>query len=370
TLLVPAAFGIATVSLCLFLHGQARRGLGLLFGSVAGLLLAWLGLGQNPLHLGPYFLNGLRLTAAYDQTMWADPFPGLKWVALLMLALVVTAVFLSFEHSPSKKQSKWYRLVTLVWLCGFLFVIWKHGFVRAGRDHVEVFFGFVPTLALALDAWPFDRRARRLWARGLALACCLTAVLALRWLFAGNLTAVLTRPFRVGAGHAASIWAPAKYQGQLKDLQLVERTANQLPHLSEKIGRGSVDVFGCSQAYAIFNNFNYRPRPVFQSYAAYSAPLMNLNEQFYFSPRAPEFVLFSLNPIDERFPPLEDGRVFRDLFINYQPVGVEGPFLLLKTKPPVAPTLTLLREGIIGPGDVVGLKEYGDANLWLEMGLK
>src|SRR5262249_51796462 len=146
--------------------------------------------------------------------------------------------------------------------------------------------------------------------------------------------------------------------------------ANQLPRLRSHVGKASVDVFGCNQSYAIFNNLNFRPRPVFQSYVAYSEALMNLNEQFYFSPRAPEYVLFALSPIDERFPPLEDGRLFRDLFINFQPVDVEGPFLLLKTKQSVAPTLTLLREGTLGIGDVIGLKEYGKANLWLEIELK
>ncbi|HVV70305.1 MAG TPA: hypothetical protein VHI52_02210, partial [Verrucomicrobiae bacterium] len=251
TLLFPAAFGLAAIGACSLLQGRRKQGVGLMMGTAAGFVLTWLCLGQNLSHLGPYFLNGIRLSAAYDGTMWADPYPGLKWAALVMLALVVGAVALCFGAAPQERReatAKWSGVMAGAWLCGFLFVIWKHGFVRAGRDHVEVFFGFVPSLALALEAWPLQRRSRRLWVRGLALTCCLVAVFALRWLFAGNLAAVVTRPFRLAWTHTGNLAAPLTYQHQLKDLQQAERAANQLPHFSSQIGRSRVDVFGCNQA--------------------------------------------------------------------------------------------------------------------------
>jgi len=370
TLLFPAAVGLGAISLCLHLQRKTRFAVALVLGSGSGLLLAWLCLGQSLPHLGPYFVHGFQLTAAYDQTMWADPFPVLKWPALLMLLLAGVLVFYCFNPAEGGTPSKWYPLVLRLWLSALVFIIWKHGFVRAGRDHVEVFFGFVPTLALVLWAWPCAQLSRERWLRGLSLATCVVALFAIQWLFAGNLGSCLARPFRLAALHLGNFWAPRAYQRQMRELQQIETEANQLPQITSKVGRARVDMFGCNQAYAIFNHLNFHPRPVFQSYVAYSAPLMSLNEQFYFSPKAPEFVLFSLNPIDDRFPPLEDARVFRNLLINYQPVGTEGPFLLLKSRQTVAPTLTLLREGTLGPGDVIGLKEYGNVNLWLELDLR
>jgi len=370
TLLFAAMLSLGALAACFSLERKPSLALGLIIGSGALLLLAWTILGQDPLNLGPFLANAVRISAGYDQAMWADPFPVLKWPGLLMVILAWSVSFLCLMPATERKNSKWYGGVMLIWLTSFLFIVWKHGFVRAGRDHLEVFFGVVPAMALVMGAWPCACRARRLWARSLALTCCVVSVVAVQWLFAGNLKSCLARPFRLAALHATNLMKPIQYQRQLRELQQAEGEANQLPRLRSKIGSASVDVFGCNQAYAIFNHLNFRPRPVFQSYAAYSAPLMSLNEQFYFSKRAPDYVLFALNPIDERFPPLEDARLFRDLLINYQPLDAEGPFLLLKARQCVTPSLSLLREGTIGAGDVIGLKGYGNADLWLEIGVE
>jgi len=149
------------------------------------------------------------------------------------------------------------------------------------------------------------------------------------------------------------------------------RREAQLPRLRRIIGRASADVFGQRQAYAMFNDLDYRPRPVFQSYAACNARLMRLNEQFYLSKAAPQYVLFQLVALDFKFPPLEDAWVLRDLLINYQPVSAEGLFLLFKAKAKSSepPRLRLLRQGVVGPGKPIDLREYGDADLWLEIDL-
>jgi len=63
--------------------------------------------------------------------------------------------------------------------------------------------------------------------------------------------------------------------------------------------------------------------------------------------------------------------LFRDLLINYHPLDLEGPFLFLKAKPQfAAPGLTLIKEGVVRAGESIGLKDYGNANLWLEITLE
>jgi hypothetical protein len=155
----------------------------------------------------------------------------------------------------------------------------------------------------------------------------------------------------------------------MNDLIEAKKAEAQLPRFRDLIGRASVDVFGQYAVYALFNDLNYRPRPVFQSYVACNARLMRLNEQSYLSPAAPEYVMFGLAPIDRKFPPLEDAMVLRDLLINYEPVAAEGGFLLLRAKSADAPRLTLLREGTVRPGERIDLRAFGDADLWLELDL-
>jgi hypothetical protein len=149
-----------------------------------------------------------------------------------------------------------------------------------------------------------------------------------------------------------------------------DRLEARLPRCRAIIGSASVDVFGQNQVYALLNGLNYRPRPVFQSYSACNGRLMRLNEQFYLSSAAPEYVMFSLAPIDRKFPPLEDAMVLRDLLLNYEPAVAEGEFLLLKLKSTHTPRLRLLEQGAVRAGERIDLSGYGGSDLWLEIDLK
>ena len=131
-----------------------------------------------------------------------------------------------------------------------------------------------------------------------------------------------------------------------------------------------MDVFGQCQAYALHNDLNYRPRPVFQSYVACSRFLMQLNEQFYRSRAAPEYVLFRLFALDRKFPPLEDAPLLRTLLANYQPLTTEGPFILLKRATAEPPVTSLVREGTVRASEAIDLRGFGGTDLWLEVSLE
>jgi hypothetical protein len=156
----------------------------------------------------------------------------------------------------------------------------------------------------------------------------------------------------------------------MRDLQDAERDAMQLPKVRARASHSTVDVFGFRQSYAVFNELNFKPRPVFQSYAAYSRALMRRNEAFYGSTNAPQFTLFRLEALDEHFPPLEDGFLLRDLLFNYEPVDAEGPFLLLKRKGAAPVVLQFVREGAVRPGELIDLRDQTSADLWLQLQLE
>ena len=207
------------------------------------------------------------------------------------------------------------------------------------------------------------------WARVGAAACCLICLMTLQSLFFAPLKWSLYEPLRVIPQNLGSLLRPGEYKRQMIKMQQEQLRGVELPKLCNMIGTSSVDVFGQDQSYAIFNRLNYKPRPVFQSYLAYNVPLMRLNEQFYLSPAAPDYVLFALAPIDHKFPPLEDALTLRCLLINYEPVEAEGPFLLLKAHPKLSirPNLTLLREGTVQLGGVIDLKDWSNDNIWMEI---
>jgi len=172
------------------------------------------------------------------------------------------------------------------------------------------------------------------------------------------------------AQHLTVLAAPEHYQRSLNAAVEEIRRNGALPEFRKITGNASVDCFGYCQIYALFNGLNYRPAPVFQSYAACDERLTRLNEQFYLSPAAPDYVIFTLGPMDRKFPPLDDSRVLRDFLINYAPVGTEGRFLLLKKNRTEPPRMSFLRAGVVKAGDTISLASFGETNLWLELDLQ
>jgi hypothetical protein len=134
---------------------------------------------------------------------------------------------------------------------------------------------------------------------------------------------------------------------QTYDQQTEEiRKKFDLPAIRAHIGQKSVDIISYDQAVLLLNGFNWRPRPVFQSYVTFTPELLKANANFLDSQRAPDFVIFQLQTIDGRFPTLDDSSVLWMLFHDYTPVLTEKSYLLLQRKeqsqsssPPLMPVL-------------------------------
>jgi hypothetical protein len=293
------------------------------------------------------------------------------WAGLVVMLLAAAAVIIRAFHAydAQQKHRTWLRGLLLAWLASLLFLSWKHGLARGDAYHVVYFFGFVPVLALALEVLPCESRVARLWARISGALACVLSILALQSYFFAPGVRSLQQPFRNLSYYARCLLRPAEYCQHMNQAILAKQNEARLPALRERIGHASADVFGDNAVYAIFNDLNYRPRPVFLSYLACTSPLIRLNEQFYLSPAAPEYVMFSLGGIDRRLAPLEDALVLRDLLINYVPVGGEGGFVLLKARSAEPARLSLLREGVVHPGERIDLRGFGSTNLWLEITL-
>jgi len=356
----------------LAVRGRARLGAGMMAGFGAAIALGWMAAGQNLSHLGAHLMNALAIVHGYNETLgWeALSLAHDSGLALMVLAVGMAVVRAVTAFKGERPRTGWRRLLLLAWLGSFLFPIWKHGFVRGDTGHLVYFFGFIPVLALALEILPSEVGRARNWARGLAIACCLLSLLTVQTLVFPPVLRSLTQPFRFFVYHTRCLLRPGEYLREMNSVREANRVRARLPVLRDTIGRASVDVFGQRQVYALLNDLNYRPRPVFQSYAACNARLMRLNEEYYLSAKAPEYVMFDLTPIDRKFPPLEDAMMLRHLLANYEPAGAEGGFLLLKRTSTHAPQLTLRREGAAHLGEHIDLRGLGVGQLWLEISMK
>jgi hypothetical protein len=337
-------------------------------GLPAGFLVGWMGAGQKIENLGSFLSNVFSIAASYDQNVGLEGLSTLTRQGLLVLALAAaTVVVRALAAFPAHEEHvRLRRIVFLGWLSSLLFLIWKHGFVRADLYHTAAVLGFFPVFALLLDIIPGTGTFTTVAARVLGLASCVFACVAVQTLFLADLKSSLLQPFRAFALNLRTYTNPSGYGKQMLELQATARKEAALPEIRKIVGDSTVDVFGQDQVYALFNDLNYHPRPVFQSYMAYNNRLMGLNEEFYLSKAAPDYVLFELSAVDRKFPPLEDAWVLRYLLMNYEPAFLEKHFQLLHRKSSVPAQLSLLQEGTVRLGEPIALGS-ADSAVWLEV---
>jgi hypothetical protein len=360
---------LLTVAAWQVLHGQRRAAVWLVCGSAAVFLTGWIVLGQKLSSLWPHFIYALDLSNGYNLTMSTSGPREFRVVAVVTAVLAMLAITLRTLTFSARHFSFLGRALLPLWLIFVSFLAWKHGIVRAD-GHEAFFFGFAATLTVALESLPSTSPWSRRTAQGATLLVVLLGYSAVTWRFPGSSVAqTLNSPFARFSRNLRIIAYSAPYRRNMEQALAAQRERSQLPRLRARVGEATVDVFGQNQAFALYNELNYHPRPVFQSYCAYTRGLINLNQQFYEGTAAPDFILFNLSPLDSRLPALEDSGALRTLLARYQLIDGEGLFLLFQRVRDQVPRLVFLREGTTSVGEAIPLNEPSDDDLWMEITL-
>ncbi len=374
--LIVSIFSAAVIMTDSLLKGRVGVAVGIPIGLSALFTTVWLMSGQILSDLPAFFTNTWSIIAGYDQIVGLNgPSTFEKrgfFVVVLGAAAVVLRVLGAGPWSDGVPISRvrWHTAAITVWLLLLIFVVWKHGFVRADLYHMGFFFGLMPLLVLSLEVMPCPSTGTRICSQVVAVASCLLTVFTLNGLFFSSFRSSLVQPFTGLRGNALALLQPWEDEQRERKQYQQARKAAQLSRIGQVIGASSVDVFGQHQCYAIFNNFNYRCRPVFQSYLAFNQRLTCLNEQYFLSPGAPRFLLFELNAEDHRFPPLEDARLLRHVLLNFKPVLGEKPFLLLESESASPAELKLVQEKIAQIDERTNLPQTIEGLVWVEIFLE
>lgn len=92
---------------------------------------------------------------------------------------------------------------------------------------------------------------------------------------------------------------------------------------------GTTDIYSFNQSHLIASGNKWAPRPILQSYSAYTPSLVDKNREYLVSRNAPDNIIFTVEPIDGRLPSLEDGASWPALLNNYRPFSQKNNFLFL-----------------------------------------
>lgn len=325
TYFLVCAFAVMLLAVS-YLSRQRRAGAITLVVSFATcLLLCWKLAGQAYGNFPSYLATSLDISFGYKDAMGlptASVWVVAAGIAAALLALAQCALI--FLDTPRLSV-----LCVSLFYAGETFLSWNRAFIRAD-DHVLSFFGLCPVALLTL--WIAAKPTGVIKRVGYAVNFLIVLV-CLSGTFLQKPTAITRCLFEAISRMTTTgriIAAPGATIQQLR-IELGEaKAANALPRVRAAVGNETIDIFGYEQGIALLNGLNYTPRPIFQGYSAYTPRLIAANTAFYSSLRAPAFVLLKYQPIDQRYPALEDAGVLRQLLFNYTPLFKERGYTLWK----------------------------------------
>ncbi|MFM0499357.1 hypothetical protein [Paraburkholderia caffeinilytica] len=114
---------------------------------------------------------------------------------------------------------------------------------------------------------------------------------------------------------------------------------------------GTADVYPIRMDILFANDIKWAPRPIIQSYSAYTPKLDQLNAEHLIGANAPQNVIFTAIAIDHRLPSIEDALSWRELLSRYSIVdriSLTNPdqnyLHMVRRKAPIPSELTPLAD--------------------------
>lgn len=283
-----------------------------------------------------YVLSSLEVAAGYSGAMQTTG----PWAEVAGSALIGLLIVIILMATPTGRVG-WSEFATRLGVALsvglIIFLMFKAGVVRHD-GHILITAAGLVVLSV-FSAWrAFCQGVNRL-AKGLVFVTLIAAIYQLLGVPALHLQG----PARLETLKQLQLDRPRETVAAAKDLMFgrVEpslgeqregawdaiREKSPLPELN-----GSVDIYNWDQAIVLAHGLDYSPRPVFQSYSAYTPRLLELNARYLSADTAPDSILFAIQAINNRLPALDDGLSWPLLWSRYDPTRVIGSHLLLKRR--------------------------------------
>jgi len=292
------------------------------------LLFFWIEAQQSLADLPTYFASMSQVISGHNEAMSVEIGGSANMIAYgIMSASILYVIFCE------KSLALFARFLLAAPVAIFLFICFKGGFVRHDETHNWSYCAASGLIVALLLPFIFEYRIPN-FLRNLNIALLpVIAVIIYAFIYQGR--------FPSPSQAFENIINQAKTYQNLKERifnqdQLAQEFAARIAVLKDKaalpILEGRSDIYPVDQSDLISSGNIWAPRPVFQSYLAYTQKLAQLNADYLLSENAPQNIFFKIASFDERVPALDDGLSWPILLQNYQPIKMVKEFLLLQKK--------------------------------------
>jgi hypothetical protein len=283
---------------------------------LAWMLACWTVAGQPLDALPTYFRMMLPVIAGYTAAMSSD---GVPWEPIAYLAGACWLLAVLWLDSDARGPR---RFVLPAVFALSLFLAFKAAFVRHD-GHALIAGSFLLLSALSLNLqWP-SRRA----VSALVVATGVWALIDDQYLGTGPVSSarsIQEAMVSAWSGVERRVAGDGGLQADFDASLAGIREGHRLRVLD-----GRADIYSFNQSHLLAAGARWSPRPVFQSYSAYTPELAEKNRRHLLSDAAPESIVFRVEPIDGRVPASEDGASWPLLMSAYRPVALENDTLYL-----------------------------------------
>jgi hypothetical protein len=305
------------------------RGRSLLIWSlpIAGLFLAVLLAGfryyGGPLDALPdYFVGSLRLASGYSAQMAREG----SNVAFLLVG-VCYGLVAALVVTGSVFDRRYASLGLL--LSAVLFVLFKGVYVRTDSTHVYLFFAALPGFVALFLVLPRTRLLR--WAT--AFGCVLVLGVSIYGRgseFSAPEQSAIAAYTPDGPRNLFDAFYWSERRRGIEQLSRPAIARQRLPEpMLERLGTTPIDAYPQEMSILFANHLNWCPRPVPQSYSAYTPELDEINARHYRSKAGPALILYEQNAIDGQHPWFVDPLTLQEIYKRFDVVVAAPRFLLL-----------------------------------------
>jgi len=333
----------------------------------AGTLIAWWILAKQPLAAIPgYISTSIDITRGYADVMSRE---GRLWEigALLVMFVIVLALVVVSRHGESPLETA----LLAIGLVMLFFLSFKHATVRHQTHRLAMPAIAAYGAAVAQFTWlaksTLATRRRWLVAASGTVAMTLLVNLFLMTQPRENQPSKIENAVRLPVRQASSlvqfVRQPYALGAEDQRNRAQIRSRFPLPRID-----GSVDLFGDRQGIVLCHGLDYRPRPVFQRYLAFTPGLAKMNGEFLADKAAPHRIIIDLTGFGGILRPQLDPTSFIEILQSYENVESHEKLAIVKRAKRRPFHRQPAFEITTSPGQWVSTAEHCDAGpIWIKI---
>jgi hypothetical protein len=257
--------------------------------------------------LSSYISSAFEIVSGFNDIMYLPRGFGDRHVFALLI-LIFSGILLFYKVFKNQEQTLLKKLFIIFIFSISAYVLFKQAFVRADEGHILEFYNYV--LLLVFSVYDFHIQKSKFYLKGLLILNVIIAAYYVKKLDANpfNFEVKLNKP-----GYVEGF----KSFTDTSSVHLFPNN-NQLPqNIKDKVGNNTIDIYPWNTQLLLENKFNFTPRPVFQSYTAYTPKLEEKNFDHYNSEKAPKYVLYDFGSVDNRYPLFDESKLNLLLSMKY-----------------------------------------------------